>query len=327
MSSTFIAGNVNFNRGTIQSLILLTPTNAHTIANKEETLDERTDHLKNILDTNNSAEMGLVSAMATHHDMVDHDSQMVRQLTLGRFAQLPMQIINEKRVRLGISHWLPLSTEKLSTNKESFERAEARVDHQTFDDDLCVELILPEHTTGMGEVFAMLCNFVLDSNAMFVSADEKKRPIIAQAMNHIFALFHERDAKNFLIALDPIDRMSLAYHAAARVDRFVAAIVKAGPDFATSATIVAGTPGSIKLDSYEKAVEVMADNFKDIVKAANGGSNINPSVLICPVQNFQPKKRTKYDEPGVTFRNNANIPQQRGNAPRANNPSLGWGGD
>ena len=46
LSSTFIAGDVDFKRGMIQSLVLPTPTNAHTAANKEETLDERTDYLK-----------------------------------------------------------------------------------------------------------------------------------------------------------------------------------------------------------------------------------------------------------------------------------------
>ena len=45
LSSTFIAENVDFKRGTIQSLVLTTPTNAHTAANKEETLDERTNYL------------------------------------------------------------------------------------------------------------------------------------------------------------------------------------------------------------------------------------------------------------------------------------------
>ena len=75
LSGTFIAGDVDFKQGTIQSLILPLPTAAHTNTNNEETLDERTEYLKNILDTNNAAEVkGLVSAMATHRDMADHDS-------------------------------------------------------------------------------------------------------------------------------------------------------------------------------------------------------------------------------------------------------------
>ena len=37
LSGTFIPGNLDFKRGTIQSLVLPTPTNAHTIATKEET--------------------------------------------------------------------------------------------------------------------------------------------------------------------------------------------------------------------------------------------------------------------------------------------------
>ena len=140
--------------------------------------------------------MGLVSVMATHRNMADHDSQMVRQLTLGHFAQLPMQILDKKRVKLGIAHWLLLSAEKLKNNKDAFERAEARAGHQTVDDDVCVELILPEHMTRMGEVFAVLCNFLSDSDAMWISTNEKKCPIITQAMNYMFALFHERDVKS-----------------------------------------------------------------------------------------------------------------------------------
>ena len=42
LSGTFIAGDVDFKRGTIQSLVFSTPTNTHTVTNKEEMLDERT---------------------------------------------------------------------------------------------------------------------------------------------------------------------------------------------------------------------------------------------------------------------------------------------
>ena len=117
--------------------------------------------------------MGLVSVMATHRDMADHDNQMVHQLSLGHILQQPMKVLNEKHIKLGIFHWLPLSAKKLRTNKEAFERTEARAGHRAVDDDPCIELILPEHMTGLGEAFKMLCKFVSDSDAIFVSTDEK----------------------------------------------------------------------------------------------------------------------------------------------------------
>ena len=88
---------------------------------------------------------GLVSAMATHRGMADYDNQMVRQSSLGQFEHRPMKSLNEKRVKLGIFRWLPLSADKLMTNKEAFERKEARAGHQVVDDDPYVGLILSEH--------------------------------------------------------------------------------------------------------------------------------------------------------------------------------------
>ena len=105
-------------------------------------------------------------------------------------------------------------------------------------------------------------------------------------MNYMFALLHDCDVKEYLTTLNALDRMTFAYHVVARIDRFVAAIAKAGADFAINAAIVAGTLGSIKLEAYQNAVDILSDDFKNIVKAANGRSKTNPLVSIRPLANL-----------------------------------------
>ena len=130
--------------------------------------------MKQILDANNAfVAQGKVSATATHCDMAGHNNEMVRQLALGQFLPTPIKVFDEKRITLGIAHWLPLSADMLANNKDTFERAESQAAHQATDDDDGDELMFPEHMTEVGQVYAMICNFVADSNTMWVSDDEK----------------------------------------------------------------------------------------------------------------------------------------------------------
>ena len=118
-----------------------------------------------------------------------------------------MKQLSKNWIKLGVSHWLPLSAEKLAGNKDKLEWLEARAARQATDDDVRVDFTCPEHMTGVGQVYAMIYNFVGDSDAMWISTDEKNHPMVTQAMYYMFALFNERDVKAYITVLDPIDRL------------------------------------------------------------------------------------------------------------------------
>ena len=93
-----MGGVVNLETGEIKSLMILVLTKAHLLANKGVTLEERTDDIKHILDTNNASRpLGGVLGSAAARDMEDHDPKMIRQLLLGNFSTVAMVTLTEKR--------------------------------------------------------------------------------------------------------------------------------------------------------------------------------------------------------------------------------------
>ena len=101
--------------------------------------------------------------------------------------------------------------------------------------------------------------------------------------------------------------LNVAYHCVAREDQFMSKIEKAGNDFDANTEIATGNVQNIKLEAYKKAVTYFADDCKDISKAANGGSKINPSISIHPVDVQQPDtKRPKFPNAGGNNRANNN---------------------
>ena len=87
-----------------------------------------------------------------------------------------------------ISHWLLLFADKLPGNTEDLKQAEDRATHHATSDNVRVELILLEHMTGLGKFYAIICNFVGDSNAMWLSADNIKYPLVTKARNYFFRM-------------------------------------------------------------------------------------------------------------------------------------------
>ena len=75
------------------------------------------------------------------------------------------------------------------------------------------------------------------------------------------------------------------------MDQFMSKILKAGNDFDTKTEIATGNVDNIKLNAYTKAVTCFADDCKDIMKAANGGTKLDPSISIRPVEVQQPEAK------------------------------------
>ena len=70
------------------------------------------------------------------------------------------------------------------------------------------------------------------------------------------------------------------YHLVDRIDCFKSGLAKAGYEFYTNAAIATEKPEEIDIISYKKVTTTLADDLKSLVKAANGGVKINPSIKI-----------------------------------------------
>ena len=95
----YIDGAVDFETGTLTSLLLPEPTAAHVLANKEQSTEERINAIKLILDFENShCTKGHAMAMEIARSMKDHPINVVRQLVIENFTPTPLKVTNQKSV-------------------------------------------------------------------------------------------------------------------------------------------------------------------------------------------------------------------------------------
>ena len=87
----YIAGDVDFEAGTLTSLMLPTPTKAFSDALGEPTLEERAESLKRLLDCNNAYRPTEMLAIANDCDMEHHDILLVKSIVTGRFSPAPLK--------------------------------------------------------------------------------------------------------------------------------------------------------------------------------------------------------------------------------------------
>ena len=101
-----MAGDVNFETGEITELILPTPSKAYEDANKLQSLEERGDALKRILDTNNASRpKGAIIAISSDSNMKCHDIHMCNQVLKGACNKKPIDSFDEKFMRLTFFQW------------------------------------------------------------------------------------------------------------------------------------------------------------------------------------------------------------------------------
>ena len=75
---------------------------AHLLANKGATLEEHTDDIKCILNTNNASRpVGEVLASEAARDVENHDLQVIHQVLLGNFSTVAMVTLAEEKVTFG----------------------------------------------------------------------------------------------------------------------------------------------------------------------------------------------------------------------------------
>ena len=90
--SHYIGGILDFAKGTFTAIAQPLPTAAHVIANKEQTLEERVNATKLILDTSNLfCTKENIMTMESAQSMPDHQIDLVCQRILGHFSKTPVK--------------------------------------------------------------------------------------------------------------------------------------------------------------------------------------------------------------------------------------------
>ena len=92
----YIAGDVDFKTGTLNSLVLPTLTKAFSDALCEPTLEKRAESLKRLLDSNNAYRPKEMLAIANNRNMEHHDIFLVKSIVTGRFSTAPLVKLNQK---------------------------------------------------------------------------------------------------------------------------------------------------------------------------------------------------------------------------------------
>ena len=142
---------------------------------------------------------------------------------------------------------------------------------------------------------------------MLASTVEEKRPIATNGALYMYKVLEDGDVKRLVEKMTGEKVLNFAYHNVARLDYFMSKIAKASSDFNTDAAIPTGNTQDIKLLAYRKAVICLLDDCKDIIKSANGGTKINPSVSIFPdIVQVPDPKRQKINNAGGNNQNNDN---------------------
>ena len=307
----YLGGDVDFETGTVKSVVIPTLTQAFQDALKESTLEERAEALKRLLDSNNAYRPQEMLALANDRDMENHDMLLVKSIVTGRFSPVPLVKLNQKSSQATFAHWLKMSTDKTRRTQDELNRAEARACLLLDNDSTREDLIAPDPLTSLSVVNGGIANFAGDSDAMFVSTNAAKRPIVTQAALHLYGKLKDSDVRRWIETLSQEKVLDLSYHCVARLDQLMSKIAKASNDYDANTAIAGNLVGNITLDAYKKAVKCFADDCDYIVKAANGGPEFRPSISIRPivVPLPQPKRQKQNEGTGYVPRG----PNDRGN--------------
>ena len=182
MKGVFVGGAVDCEEGILTFIVFPTLTKAYIAVINETTMEEQTDLIKRMSDSNNYFRpAGDILAMATGQSMEDHDMQIIRQLITGAFSTTPLKKLNQKVVKVGITNWLALGVDDTKLASDNLDCKQAREAQQEKKGEMSVELMAPDIMTGLDQVLSMLYNFSGYSDALWISDQEKsKKPILTK---------------------------------------------------------------------------------------------------------------------------------------------------
>jgi len=319
-NALFIAGDINILEGTIKELILPTPTTAYTAANKLGSVEERSEAIKRIWDTQNkSRPTANVPALASDRNMECHDPHMCTQFLKGNWSMKPIKSIYDNHVQLSLLSWAPLGATALTRVQDELALAKARSDEKDGNSGR-LNLIMPDSLTGMGQLRSLLANWVADSDALYVSVVPKNRPIVTRVLVEFYGFLLSRDFEEYLCALTSDQRLDVIFHFISRLDRFIAKMVAAGDEFDTHEAIKADDASKILKTAYSAAFRTVCMDLKSIKEKVDGGAKIESVTNLMPRRDALP--------PAKKHRSSAAPAEVLPAGPPAQRPptqSTGWG--
>jgi hypothetical protein len=279
--SHYIGGIVYFVKGTLTSVALPLPTAAHVTANKEQTLEERVNATKLILDSANSFRTKEnIMAMESARSMPDHQINLVCQTVLGNFSKTPVKKIDQKSVTASIILHMSLSADQVQKLGDELDKARAEAAQKKDQGDVSVDLIVPTHLAGLTQVFGFMSNYRSASDCRWISNQSSSIvPITSQGLTFMFNTLHRAEVKEWYAAMPTEELLELSYHLTARADYFISGMTAAGLEYGTQAAICAGKPEDIDLEAYRRVVERFSDDIKEIKKDSTGGPKIESSTV------------------------------------------------
>ena len=108
---------------------------------------------------------GQVMAIETSRSMEDHPINVVRQLVIENFTPAPLTMINQKYVLLSVVTYSSLSTDEIQQLGDNLNRAKARAAQMSEKGDIDVDILMPSHVAGSGQVISIMANYRASSNA------------------------------------------------------------------------------------------------------------------------------------------------------------------
>ena len=205
-----------------------------------------------------------------------------------------------------------MSSDKTKRNQDELDRAGVRACLLLNNDATRKDLIAPDPLSSLSVVNCGIENFAGDSDAVFLSTNKTKRPIVTQAALHLYGRLKDTNVRKWIENLTHERVLDLSYHCVACLDQLMSKVAKAFNDYDANTAIASDLVGNIKLDPYRKAINCFADDCNYIVKAANGGPEFKPSISIRSIVVPVPEPKRQKPNEG----NNGYAP--RGNNDRGN---------
>lgn len=285
LQGLFVAGVISFDKASLSSVILPTPTKAHENVNGKTSLDERLDAFKRILDTSNAQRVdGRLYALESCRSMSHHDHQLCRQFLLGNWSPTPVVHLTDKHILVCILQFIPPTSEESSMIQREHDENEIITILNNTSQEKRTRLLAPARIYGIEQIKRMIANFVSASNALWISdAAKESVPIITRAFLLVFDYLHDPDFIEYYARLTRLDRENFAYHLLSRMDRLASRMVRASQDFTTHSAIAADLTDDIPLTQYRRAFTAWADDFADIKRTIDRGIKLELCTALRPV--------------------------------------------
>ena len=180
---------------------------------------------------------------------------------------------------------------------------------------------------GYEQLTAMLANFALLGQCMFLTNQVGKKPLILVYIDEFLDLLIDTETKKwYKNDNDEMQKVQFQFFVIQRLDKFLTMMFKAGNEFENFAAVKTLTAANLKLRSYESATMTIADDLIEVRKWISRNQPCDVPVKIAPASfnkrvKSNPIPQAYQPAPAVAFDKNRN----KNPAPAKSSPMNNWG--